>query len=102
MSGLVVVAVVIEEAHVGVATMAIAEGLEPSWFEFTDELVYGEPGRSADKVGDLHCPVLPSSLVGDVVVADVMEWDWGDESVVHEAGGWRFVVERMFSNEAEH
>ncbi|KAM1500269.1 hypothetical protein PS1_023281 [Malus domestica] len=41
--------------------MAIAKGLELSCLEFADELVHGELGWSADKAGDLHCPVLKSS-----------------------------------------
>ncbi|TQD95501.1 hypothetical protein C1H46_018857 [Malus baccata] len=51
----------VKKAHAGVAAMTIVEGLELSWLEFTDELVHGKPGRSTDKAGDLHCPVLKSS-----------------------------------------
>ncbi|KAM1350557.1 hypothetical protein ACFX2F_004499 [Malus domestica] len=48
---------------------------ELSWLEITDEPVHGELGRSADKAGDLHRLVLPSSLGDNDVVADVMEWE---------------------------
>jgi len=66
------------------------------------EAVHGEPGWALDKTGYFDGPVFPVGLGNWTVVADVVEWDWGDEAVVHEAlqGGLR--VEGVLPCEADH
>lgn len=72
----------------------------PAW-ELVDELLHGKPGGSFHEPANLDGPVFPARVGDGAVVADVMDWDRGDEAVVHETvQGW-LRVEGVFSGETD-
>jgi len=61
--------------------------------EILHKVFHAKPVWSLDQTGYFHGPVFPICFGDWTVVADVVEWRWGDEAVVHEEWEWGLRVE---------